>query len=263
MSTRISLKKLLASVSLLLLVCNIAKAQTKFSFTPPVGKVPSIYRKITLLDSRMDTITMGFVQKGLINIPRVVIPDTALKIQFANVLAALTDTVGAKHELLLQLREMAFAEVTKTTRENGYFYFKANLYDKQGDSYQLISAIDTVAKIISHLDVTGALLKSGNKIVTDFIKQNLDKGPQTNLAYSYNDILNIDNVEATKLKAYNTDKFTDGLYLTYNSFCAQTPDAKVSVPNKGTINDVFTFDKNDKPAQLMPGSAYAVVLLQK
>ena len=253
--------KILLSLTLSLFIYGQLNAQIieKFSFAFPQKKLPSLYNNIHVLDSRSDTLNMGFIKKSIINIPSIVVPQQPLHVQFKNILASLIDSTAKSRQLFIQLRRLAFAEVTGSLSEKGYFFFQAGLYTKEPEGYKLISTIDTVSKISSGLDVTSALLKEGSKVVIDFVTQNLNKAPQEVQPCSYSDILKIDSIEKRKLELYTTTAFTDGLYRTYQSFCRQKPDAQIVVKGNQINDDILTPDDKGNLTKINRGAVYAIV----
>jgi hypothetical protein len=254
-------RKILLSLTLSLFIYGQLYAQSteKFSLVLPQRKAPSFYNNINVLDSRSDTLNMGFIRKSIINIPSIVVPQQPLHVQFKNIVSALIDSTAKPRQLLIQLRQLAFAEVTGSLSEKGYFFFQAGLYTKEPEGYKLISTIDTVSKVSSGLDVTSALLKEGSKVVTDFVIQNLNKVHQEAPLYSYNDILKIDSIEKRKLELYTTTNFTDGLYRTYQSFCRQKPDAQIVVKGNQINDDISTPDGKGKLKKVNRGAVYAII----
>lgn len=254
--------KFLAAAIFILFFSGIAHAQLteKISFTLPSHKVTnSLYNKISFVDSRIDTTNMGIVQKGAFNRQAIVIAKESLAIQFNNILSALIDSSSKSQELLLQLRQLSFAEITKSFSEKGYFYLHAILYAKTNMGYQKISETDTLTTI-SAMDVTNGLLKKGSETISNFIASNLDKKPLGTTVYSYNEIVKIDSTEKSNLKVYTTTTYKDGLYLTYKSFCNQIPDAQITVTGDTvTKSNVKFTDKTGELKKLKAGNAYAIV----
>jgi len=258
----LSSKKILSISVLVLFMYTNTRAQStqKFLFSLPENKIAnSLYNKINVLDIRMDTTSMGIIQTGVFNKKTKVIAKEPLSIQFNNILNALTDSTAKPQELLIQLRQLSFAEITGSFSEKGYFYLRAAIYAKQPDGYRQIGAIDTVSLIASGVDVTSALLKHGSETIAGFIAANLNKTPVATALNNYNDIAKIDSVEKRNLKLYNTSRFTDGLYLTYKSFCNQVPDAPIIVTNNFIDYTMKTPGENGKLKKVKSDKVYAVV----
>jgi hypothetical protein len=250
-------------VCLLLLFSSIgASAQHKVFFENNLSKIKvknSLYNSIKLLDSRADT-NLGFVQTGAFNRTAKVVTKQSLAKEVSHIFNSLVDTSAAKGEMLLHLRQFSFAELTTGMSESGYFAFQADLYAQKKDQYQLISSIDTLFHLRSSIDVTNALLRTGSDTLTGFIQDNLLKQPTGTTAFSYSDLLHIDSIEKLAIKVYNTTIYTDGLYLSYNSFKNQIPDKEIIVTSPYLYpGNVKALDEKGKLKDVKLNKTYAVV----
>ncbi|MES2809590.1 MAG: hypothetical protein V4619_13250 [Bacteroidota bacterium] len=208
-----------------------AQSTKKLLLELPQQKVAnSLYNKLSLIDARPDTEGMGIVQTGMGNKPAKVIAKKPLAAQLDNIMAGLTDQTSQSGELLLQLRQLNFAEITSTFKDRGFFNLQAQLFAKNTNGYQKIDVIDTLI-IITAGDVTRSLLKKGSETLISFIAKNLVKSANGSLV-AHRDIAKVDSIEKSKIKLYTTDKYTDGLYYSYKSFADQTPDAKFMLDGK-------------------------------
>jgi len=247
----------------LIISASLFAQEHKEDFELPAAEVKvanSRYNAIKLLDSRLDTTNLGIVQTGAFNRKAKVLAKKPLSDQFAGLLNSMIDQSAGQAELLLQIRQLSFAEVTGATSEKGYFYFRANLYANKGGRYQILNTLDTVI-LLRSMDVTRGLLRNGSKIMMNFISDNLLKDPSDSVAYSYQQVLNIDQVEKRNIKLYTAVDLTDGLYATYNSFMNQTPDQQIRVEG-GQINSggmVSVVDSNGKLKKVQASKAYAIV----
>ncbi len=225
----------------------------------------SLYNKITFIDSRKDTSTLGIIQTGAFNRQALVVAKDGLGNQIKNLLPSLLDSTAANGELLLQLRLYNLAEVTSGFSEKGYFRLYAHMFAKVGDGgYSKINDIDTLVVVSSGMDVSNSLLKAGSNVFADFIANSLTKKPQSIKSYPYNYILKIDSVEKSQLKVYTTDTYADGVYYRYRSFKDQIPDSEIVVEGDPlTRSNVKTYDARRKLIKLNPANAYAVVFKGK
>lgn len=256
------LKRLGLAVGIILSF-HYAKAQKTepLTFNLPKQKVTgSLYNKVTLIDIRPDTLSMGGIQTGAFNRQAIVVAKEPLKSQLNNILAALIDNTAKSQELALQLRFVNFTEFTGGFTERGYFFLKAQLYLKTNDGYRKINTIDTVAPVSAAMDVSNALLRKGSETLSNFIAANLTRKP-SNYTYSYNDIEKADSIEKSRLAVYNTDTFVDGVYLTYKAFSDQTPDWKIRMDEGDTIqkNNVKMIDQTGKLRKVKAGVGFAIV----
>ncbi|MEO6731828.1 MAG: hypothetical protein ABIN01_11485 [Ferruginibacter sp.] len=231
-----------------------------FEISLPEQKIEnSFYRTIQCIDSRFDTTNMGIVQLGLFNRKTLVRPVIPFCTQLTSVMNALIDSTAKEGELLLQVRQLNFAEITAATSEKGYFHLNAILYSNSNGFYQKINSIDTVI-LIKAMDVTRAMFRRGSKTLTGFLASSLLIEPTGREYYNLKDIASIDSLEKRKITVYNTSAYTDGLYLTYQSFMNQIPDKQINVEKKGEkISAVKTFDENGKSIKVKLKDIYAIV----
>ncbi|MEO6497753.1 MAG: hypothetical protein ABIN95_02015, partial [Mucilaginibacter sp.] len=182
---------------LLLLSCTGIYAQhtEKFELDLPVEKIKnSLYNTISFLDSRSDTTTVGIIQTGAFNRRTIVVPARPFRQQLTAVLNAFTDSTAAQGELLFNLRQFSFAEITGAVSEKGYCYLRAELYAKNAAQYQKLGMVDTVL-LIRGIDVTNGLLRRGSNLVTGLIARNLATRPNSaSDYYSFNDVVHIDSI---------------------------------------------------------------------
>ena len=231
-----------------------------FVITLPETKVPnSLYNKISFLDSRYDTSHFGIVQLGAFNRKARVLPETPFGKQLSNLLTALTDGSAKDGEILLQLRQFSFAEITGATSEKGYCYMRADLYSKTNDQYQKLGMVDTVI-LVKAMDVTRALFRRGSKTITDFLAEFITKTPLDQTYYSFNDVQNIDAIEKRKITLYSVATLSDGVYDSYKSFMNQMPDRKAEVVIKNDkIESVKSLSGDGKMEKIKAKDIYAVV----
>lgn len=232
-----------------------------FEITLPEQKIGnSLYNTIAFIDSRYDTTFMGIIQLGAFNKKAKVVPETPFSTQLKNVLNSLKDATSREGELLFQLRQFSFAEVTGAMSEKGYCYLRADLYAKLNDSYQKINSIDTVI-FIKAMDVTRALFRKGSRTITDFIAGSLLQTPSDSNYYSFDEVIKMDSIEKLRIKVYNTLKYNDGLYTNYQSFMNQIPDKQIIVEWKNNkILSMSALDEKGKAVKIKAKDAYSVVI---
>lgn len=242
---------------------TVASAQNRtedFEITLPEQKIPnSHYRSIAFIDSRYDTSHMGIVQLGAFNKKAKVNPKVPLSNQLTNVLNALVDSSAMEGELLFQLRQFSFAEITGATSERGYCYMRAILYEKNGGMYHKLGTIDTVI-LIKSFDVTRPLFRRSSYLISTFIADHLVQAPVVTRAFTFNDVLNLDQLEKRDIPVYATSSYKDGLYETYQSFMQQLPDKAIEVTmKKDKISDVKTTGVDGKKEKVRAKEIYAIV----
>jgi hypothetical protein len=260
MPSSLYLKRFLITGTLLFYSCLVnAQNSKKLLLELPEKKISnSLYNKLVLVDARPDTTGMGIVQTGMENNLAKVIAKKPLAVQLNDIMGGLTDTSAKSGQLLIQLRQLNFAEITGTLKDHGFFNLQAQLFAKENGGYKKIDAIDTLVAITA-LDVTHALLKKGSEVLTNFIAVNLKKQQLGDLV-SYHDIARVDSIEKSKIKLYTTDTYTDGLYYTYKSFAAQSPDAQFTLDGKKVKkNSVKMPDQKGVLQTVKIDSVYALV----
>ena len=220
----------------------------------------SLYHSIDVIDSRNDKTNLGIVKLGPFNHEAKVIPKFPLSIQLQNMIQSLIDSSAKNGELLFQLKQFKFAEGNAGFSESGYCNFKAGLYSKSDNHYQMFASIDTIL-VIKSMDVTKELLKDGSKIITDFISNNLSKEANGSRYYSRREILKMDSTEKRDIIVYNTDTYAEGLYYDYKSFSNQIPDKPIFVETKkdGRISQVNIRRDDNNMIKLKSKDIYAIV----
>ncbi|MBI5856894.1 MAG: hypothetical protein HZB42_04510 [Sphingobacteriales bacterium] len=254
----------------LLIICHlavmtsIACAQSKtetFTISIPPGKVSnSLYRHIGLLDIRNDTTDYGVIQKGAFNRKERVITEIPFSVQFATVVDSLVDNTAASGELLLILRQLRFAEITGSLSERGYFHFRGSLFAKENDRYQPVAYLDTVI-VVSALDVTKKLFKTGSDNLFEFIRTNLRSKP-ANGSFTIGELWKIDSIEKSRLPLYTTPVFKDGAYKSFESLVSQTPDnenMKIDFSKNGSYNSIQLKNKKNKYEEIELSKWFALV----
>ncbi len=242
----------------------LSSAQNKkdvFEIAPPTKRVGSaLYNSIRVVDLRNDPTNYGLIQTGVFNRPRKIIVETPLEEQLQKLVSRLSLGTLRDGELVLLLRHFSFAEIHPPfLAEKGYCYLKAGLYAGREGQYRRLDGIDT-AILVKAFDVTQPMLHEGNKILTDFIADNLIKSGQDSVVYSYDELYSIEKIEKAKLPAYNTISYPNGLYATYEDFVNLRPrDAKlkVDISKKGVVKSVMKENDKGKLEELNSNDVYA------
>jgi len=228
---------------------------------PETKAYGSLYNKIVLVESREDSTQMGILQTGAFNRKATVVTKTPLATQLNTLMAALVDGKAKDGEMVFQLRQLSFAEVTGSMSEKGYFFFRAQLYSKIGQGYYKLASIDTAIILKSSWDVTKGIFKSGSNLVSRFVSSNLVQTPTT-AAITFSDVLHIDSIEKANLKIYTDTSWQNGVYLSWNSFKQQAPDtpvAETTIKN-GELKTVKINGADNKPEKVKSKNIYAVVV---
>lgn len=227
---------------------------------PETKTTGSLYNKISFIDAREDSSQMGIIQTGAFNRKAAVVAKTALPVQLSKLMDALVDSTAKDGELVFQLRQLSFAEVTGAFSEKGYFFFRVMLYAKTDQGYAPLAAIDTAIVIKSSWDVSKGIFKSGSKMVSNFISSNLLQAPGTT-PIAFSEVQKIDSIEKAGLKVYTDTGWQNGIYSSWNSFKQQLPDKPVleSVIKEGTLKILKVMGEDNKPEKIKSKKIYAVV----
>ena len=215
---------------------NAQKKSEYFSFDPSEQKIHgSLYNSIEFKDLRRDTTYLGVVQVGMVNTKARVVPKQPLQQQFDALLASLVDKDAKQARLLLTFRRFTFMEQTTATKETGFFFVRADLYENNNGQYRWISTLDTIVHF-NALDVTQKLLRKGENLIVNFLKQHLTSNSLSPRPYNLYEIAKLDSIQKSELVVYNATQFAPGLYETYESFRDQKP----------TLTDFKTEEKKNK-----------------
>lgn len=219
---------------------NIAKATQKIDDTK--------YSRVIVQDLRLNKEDMGFVQKGAFNRYTLVKPKIPIEQQISDTFndLAVKDTANKK-ELIIQIREFYFSELTSGMSEEGKFKFRATIFGGEPQNYKIIKKIDELYKN-SSLDVTQELEReAGNlllKIISDALKTDTSLEERI---YTYEDVVNFENIEKSKLPLYTDQKYIDGIYKDYQSFSMQSPTLQISeVKESNKTIKVYYLNENNK-----------------
>jgi hypothetical protein len=233
-----------------------------FNLLMPETKVKSVYSKLVVIDARIDTTNVGIIQKGAFNrkaFLKAVIP---LKNQVQGVFKEMIESEPeSKNELVLNIRDFKFAEITGALSETGYCYLRADLFSKKDTVYQKIDSVDAVYEV-NAMDVTKKNIRNGSNKLIDFISSNvkyLKSGPN----YSFDDILNITAVEKRKIPVYNTTSYKDGIYQSYDNFKKMSPSSspfELTRNKKGKITKLERiWNEGASRAEVKSSDIYCVV----
>jgi len=225
-------------------------ATKNFELVLPKNKAQSsYYNKIAFLDSRVGNKEIGMVDAGILrNRDATLILKAPFQDQLTAVVNSLIDSTAKNGELLFQLNRLSFAE-TNGTR---YCYLIAGLYARNEAGYKKLASIDTVS--VFRFAIPDILIQEESKLITGFIATNLQAEATGTTVYAINEVAHIDSIEMRGIPVFNTENYTDGLYTSYESFMAQSPDkqAIVDADRDGTISSVKTLDSSGKKNKSTP-----------
>lgn len=232
-----------------------------FKLDMPESKVKSVYSKLTVIDARTDTTNIGIIQKGAFNRKAFLKASVPLKNQIQEVFKNMitTDSLST-NELVFNLRDYRFAELTQAFKETGYCYLRADLFVKKESGYQKIDSVDAVYEV-NAMDVTKKNIRNGSNKLIDFIGANV-KFLKSGANFTFEDILNINSIEKRKIPVYNTTTYTDGIYSNYKQFKAMNPsDPKFELTRnkKEKITKLERIAMDGSKYEVHPGEIYCVI----
>lgn len=208
----------------------IAQKRTEdFTISLPAQKAnKSYYKTITVIDNRIDTTSIGIVQQGALNAKARVIPTSPLSNQFQSVLNSINGENAENGSLVLYLKQLYFAEVSKAFTEFGYCYFQGFLFAKnENGTYSLLEKTDTV---VDHKDsdVTKDILRKGSEMLGQFIAKNASRKPETTEQYTFEQIKKFDDIDKQSISLFNSSQLKDGVYKDYASLKNQQPQQEIT-----------------------------------
>lgn len=232
----------------------------KLQYDPKDIVPESQFQKIYMLDSRKDTTHYGIISKGFFGQSAKVVASPPLENQIQNYLETITIGSPQKDTLLLQVRRLSFSEIGGGFKEKGFFDFRANLYQKKGNTYHPISQIDSSFQV-SGIDVSNKLLKKGSSIIDTFIRTNLKAPFIATESLTIQDIEKIDYKEKESLPLYAAEHLVDGIYMNYEHLKFQKPDYPLldEKDKKGRIKYYYYINEKGKKIKLKDSQIYAVV----
>lgn len=261
---KIFLRKNVLFVFLSLSAILFAQKRTEdFTIIPPSQKSEkSYYKTITIIDARIDTTTVGIVQQGALNAKARVVPTSPLSDQFQNVLNSINGENAENGNLVLYLKQLYFAEVSKAFTEFGHCYFQGFLFAKNDDgTYSLLEKTDTVTEHKS-ADVTKEILRKGSEMLGEFIAKNASRKPNTTERYTWEQLKNFDDAYKQSISLFNSSELKDGLYKDYTSLKNQQPQQEISsvkfYGNQPKIHRIFEA-ADGKEKEIKKDDVYALV----
>jgi len=211
----------------------------------------SIFSELEIVDTRFDTVYMGFVQKGALNRKAPIKLTQSMADEVKGSTSRLTTNATKGGEtVLINIRNFFLSELTSAMSESGMFIFKAGCYLKTGYSYKFMFSIDTTI-VIHAMDVTKKLLRTANEQFGSFVQKaasfDVREINDNSSAYTLYDIQHIDETEKRSIPVYNVDLPQKGLYASFEVFKNNEPTETsfIEEVNKKTKEPVFYRKKLD------------------
>lgn len=208
----------------------------------------SLYHSISFLNSQLSK--------------QFIIDDNIFSVQLTNILHQRIGQSTKNGQLLLQINDLYYND------KNQYIYVKATLYSIENNLYYIIDKLSSYIPITStsENETPSILEEKISETLLNFIYQNLNKVPSKDIAYTTDDIYNIDILErdALNIPLYNSlsSGLSEGVYYTYEAFLQQEP-TKLILKGKiknNQLAEVQKADANGKYKKLPPEDVFAIVI---
>lgn len=239
------------------------KKTEDFNITKPEYTTQSNFSHLQIIDSRKDTANYGIVQKGAFNKRALVQPKIPIAVQLDSIFHLLKANAATTPQdtLVIQLRDMKFAEITESFKETGYFFLRANAYLKKGQTYSEVNSTDII-ETVNAMDVTQKNYKNASRIINDFMGKAMSAKASPDRTFTREQIVNMDKIEKQAIPLYAAEKLTDGIYVGYFGFKDQVPnytDFKVERNKKGDVRGVKFLDHKGKYTSIGSDRMYGFV----
>ena len=190
-----------------------------YIITQPNFKVDSHYGHIVVVDTRKERSNCGTVLVGGVTAHQALVK-TSIDInkQIESISRSLNSGINkSKDTLLIKLTLFKFNEYQLSLSVVGEFNFYANVFAKKDGKYAKIRSIDTI-QIIKNGNVKEKIFQQSSLFIHDFLKNEMTKS--THLVYdlSYEDVLNIEDIEKKSIPLFTQEILTDRIFFNYKTF---------------------------------------------
>jgi hypothetical protein len=265
------MKHFVTLVFLFITVCtgwNTAKAQQREIITlqPKQVKISSsIFSNVEVLDTRLDTSSLGYVHKGLLNRMVFLTTSQPIKKELETMVTHLVDGVPKQDAtLLINLRQFYLSEFSGKGGENGVFRFSAVFYVKRDSVYRKVLTVNSNVVVKSFVDITQKLLDTVPEILGAFVLQAasfdaVKTDSTSQLTARHFDAL--DELEKEKIPVYNVDMLQKGLYASFEDFKNNRPSRQVIIVQEDESDKPLIYEIKEngkKGSKIKNGNFYAV-----
>ncbi|REH01104.1 hypothetical protein [Flavobacterium aquicola] len=236
----------LLKIFLFLIITPFIQAQNQKTATYIIAqanfKVDSHYGYITVVDARKEKSNCGTVLVGGIKAYQALVK-TSVNIdkQIEGVFRSINSQINKSNDtLLIKLNQFKFNEYQLPLSVVGEFNFYADVFAKKDGKYAKIRSIDTT-HIVKNGNVQEKIFQESSLFIHNFIKNEITKSIQPVYELSYEDVLNIEDIEKKRIPLFNQEKLIDGFFLNYQAFSKQIPDNKnfrVNRNGKGEFKNI-------------------------
>ena len=231
---------------------------------PNCNGLRSSFTKVNVIDNRLGTQTLGFVQVGAFN------KNVPVKFQgnigdsLAQFFKCTDTTAKTQQELTMILYQLYLSEKTEAMSETGSVRIAMRLFSNiDQEKFKELYAIDSIYTF-NAMDVTKRLLRSVSEHLCEIAKSAIEAKSvefKTAPLYSLTELHQLDSLEKLKIPIYNAESINPGIYTDYEHFKSNTPDSSViSIDTDDAKNiKVYKWDKEKKKKRKIDcKSVYAV-----
>lgn len=224
------------------------------------------YKVIECIDEREDTISLGLIRIGNRERLNNIINQTSFDNQIKTINNNLYYNNISEDTIVFQIKNLKFWETIHFSDFNVYYHLRFNSYKKNNGLYIPISQVDTILKLDNFIFFSKRnFIRIAEKHTQKIILKTLNTSNNlSNIAYTLNEIKNLESIEKSKLPLYN-NILNEGIYMTYNSFKNQIPDEKIAVEKNdyNEIKKLFKKLENGKYERIRIKKVYGIVYNNK
>jgi hypothetical protein len=192
----------------------------------------SVFSNVLVVDTRLDTFNLGFIQKGGLNRVALVTTAQPLKDELtATVNKLIADARKQDGTLCINIRQLGLSEFFGQGGETGVFRISAVFYLKQADTYRKVLTVNTRVIVKAGFgDVTQKLLDTVPEVFGGFVQQAAGFDPAQSDAAAHltaRNPLELDVEEKKTIPVYNSGLLQKGLYATFDDFKNNRPSQQV------------------------------------
>jgi len=225
----------------------------------------SSFSNVEVIDSRLDTANLGFIQTGAIDREKCLNTSRPLKDELALVVNKMISSASKQDgTLLINLRQLATFEHTDASGEFGVLRLSAVFYLKQATEYRKVATVNTRIIVKSLWDVTNKLLDTIPEVFGAFVKQvaSFDSAHCDSMSrFTAKDYTDLDGNEKKMIPVYQVEMPQKGLYDTYEAFKNNHPSRQVIIVPKRASENILVYEMRDdgkKGVQINFNNFYAV-----
>lgn len=245
----------------LLLQTLLLSAQFKkiyFQITPKVKPIANgLYNEMEVADLRKDSSDLGLVEGW--GPPSVIIPRLPLQVQLNNVLKSHTHASTHPGKLLLMLRNFHFVKPSDK-RFLSFVYLYADVFESTPDGYRYLRTFNKGISFNRSASIE-KMLNKGAELLSSVVDSVITTPAENTRTLTFYEATQIDSIQKSHIKLYNSKRYIDGVYKNWQEFAAQQPQEKNFIINRNLnkISGVSVTTAEGKELTLPLRDYFAVV----